>query len=165
MLLSTEGLLTVLVSAVAFKEHVGRRVWVGAGLMLGASVLLLREPGDSLGLSLHAAEIIGACAFWALDNNLTRPLSGLNPATIAMVKGLVAGSVNRVTLSERHDHAHSHAALAHSHRHMHDEHHHHDHNPAADPKPHAHLHWHQHEPLTHDHAHLPDLHHRHGHTH
>lgn len=94
LLLSTEGLLTVLVSAVAFREHVGRRVWLGAGLMLVASVLLLREPGGSLGFSLHAAAIIGACALWALDNNLTRPLSGCNPATIAMTKGLVAGSVN-----------------------------------------------------------------------
>ena len=94
LLLSTEGLLTVLLSAVAFKEHVGRRVWLGAALMLVASVLLVRQPGGSLGFSLHAAAIIGACAFWALDNNLTRPLSGRNPATIAMVKGWVAGSVN-----------------------------------------------------------------------
>lgn len=94
LLLSTEGLLTVLLSAVAFKEHVGRRVWIGAALMLLASVLLLHEPAGSLGFSLHALAIIGACALWALDNNLTRPLSGRNPATIAMVKGLVAGSVN-----------------------------------------------------------------------
>jgi drug/metabolite transporter (DMT)-like permease len=94
LLLSTEGLLTVLVSAVAFREHVGRRVWAGAALMLVASILLMREPGGRLGFSLHAAAIIGACALWALDNNLTRPLSGLNPATIAMTKGLVAGSVN-----------------------------------------------------------------------
>ena len=94
LLLSTEGLLTVLLSAVAFREHVGRRVWIGAALMLVASVLLMREPGGGFGFSLRAAAIIGACALWALDNNLTRPLSGRNPATIAMTKGLVAGSVN-----------------------------------------------------------------------
>jgi drug/metabolite transporter (DMT)-like permease len=94
LLLSTEGLLTVLVSALAFKEHVGRRVWLGAGLMLVASVLLMREPGGGFGFSLRAAAVIGACALWALDNNLTRPLSGRNPATIAMTKGLLAGSVN-----------------------------------------------------------------------
>ena len=35
-----------------------------------------------------AAAIIGACALWALDNNLTRPISGGNPATMAMAKGL-----------------------------------------------------------------------------
>jgi drug/metabolite transporter (DMT)-like permease len=38
--------------------------------------------------------ITGACLCWALDNNLTRKASGGDAATIACLKGLVAGSVN-----------------------------------------------------------------------
>jgi drug/metabolite transporter (DMT)-like permease len=38
--------------------------------------------------------IAAACLGWAIDNNLTRRVSGGDAATIACVKGLVAGSVN-----------------------------------------------------------------------
>ena len=35
-----------------------------------------------------------ACLFWGIDNNLTRRISGSDPAQIAMWKGLLAGAVN-----------------------------------------------------------------------
>lgn len=38
--------------------------------------------------------IVGACFAWAIDNNLTRKVSAGDPVQIAMLKGLVAGSVN-----------------------------------------------------------------------
>ena len=38
--------------------------------------------------------IAGACLCWGVDNNLTRKLSSADPVQIAMLKGLVAGSVN-----------------------------------------------------------------------
>jgi drug/metabolite transporter (DMT)-like permease len=43
---------------------------------------------------VHALAVIAACALWGLDNNLTRPIPGGDPVTIAMVKGLVAGGAN-----------------------------------------------------------------------
>jgi drug/metabolite transporter (DMT)-like permease len=40
--------------------------------------------------------IAGACLCWGIDNNLTRKLSAADPVQIAMLKGLVAGTVNVV---------------------------------------------------------------------
>jgi len=96
LLLSTEGVLTTLISALAFREAVGGRVWAGAILMLFAGGLLAYSPGANVGLSVHALAVVAACGLWGLDNNLTRPISGGDPVVIAMVKGLVAGSVNLV---------------------------------------------------------------------
>lgn len=38
--------------------------------------------------------IAAACLGWAIDNNLTRKLSAVDPVQLAMLKGLVAGAVN-----------------------------------------------------------------------
>jgi drug/metabolite transporter (DMT)-like permease len=38
--------------------------------------------------------VAAACLAWAIDNNLTRRVSGSDAATIACLKGLVAGAVN-----------------------------------------------------------------------
>ena len=38
--------------------------------------------------------IAGACICWGIDNNLTRKLSSADPVSIAMIKGLAAGTVN-----------------------------------------------------------------------
>jgi hypothetical protein len=43
---------------------------------------------------LQALAIVGACFCWAIDNNLTRKISGSDPSQIAMLKGLSAGTVN-----------------------------------------------------------------------
>lgn len=94
LLLSTEGVLTVLIAAAVFREHVGRRIWGGAALMLAAGALLAYSPGATWGVSPHALAIVAACALWGLDNNLTRPISGGDPVTIAMIKGLAAGATN-----------------------------------------------------------------------
>ena len=84
----------MIISAALFHEHVDRRIWVGASLMLLAGTLLSYAPGTSWNISLHALAIVGACALWGLDNNLTRPISGGDPVTIAMVKGLTSGGCN-----------------------------------------------------------------------
>ena len=94
LLLNLEGVLTALFAALLFKEAVGGRIWLGASLMLAAGLLLGYDPQARFGLSLHALAIIAACALWALDNNLTRRISAADPVSIAMIKGLAAGSVN-----------------------------------------------------------------------
>lgn len=96
LLLSTEGVLTTLISALVFREAVDGRVWVAAVLMLFAGSLLAYAPGVGVGLSVHALAVVAACGLWGLDNNLTRPISGGDPVVIAMVKGMAAGSVNLV---------------------------------------------------------------------
>jgi drug/metabolite transporter (DMT)-like permease len=96
LLLNLEGIATALIAAVVFREAVGARVWLGACLMLAAGLVLGYEPQARFGLSLHALAVAAACALWALDNNLTRRISAADPVSIAMIKGLAAGSVNLV---------------------------------------------------------------------
>ena len=94
LLLNLEGVVTMLVAALLFREAVGARVWVAAALMLVAGLVLSWQPQADAKLSLHAIAIIGACFCWALDNNLTRRISANDPVVLAMIKGLVAGSCN-----------------------------------------------------------------------
>lgn len=94
LLLNLEGIFTALIAAFAFKEAVAGRVWIAACLMLAASLVLGYDPKAEFGLSLHMLAVAGACALWALDNNLTRRISAADPVSIAMIKGLAAGGVN-----------------------------------------------------------------------
>jgi drug/metabolite transporter (DMT)-like permease len=59
---------------------------------LGA--IVLSWALGAITFNVGALAIAGACVCWAIDNNLTRKLSIADPTMIAMVKGLVAGSVN-----------------------------------------------------------------------
>jgi drug/metabolite transporter (DMT)-like permease len=93
LLLSFEGILTALLAAAVFGEAVDRRVWVAAGLMLLASAALVGVDAD-WHASMGMLAILGACFCWAMDNNVTRPISGADPVLIAMLKGLGAGVMN-----------------------------------------------------------------------
>lgn len=96
LLLNAESVLTSLLAALLFSEHVGRRVWLASLVMLAAGVLLSWSPAatSSFALSPGALAVIGACFFWGLDNNFTRRIAGGDATTIAMAKGLTAGAVN-----------------------------------------------------------------------
>jgi drug/metabolite transporter (DMT)-like permease len=57
--------------------------------------MVLSWPGDArFGSIWPALAVLGACAAWAVDNNLTRKVALHDATWIACVKGLVAGSVN-----------------------------------------------------------------------
>ncbi len=103
LLQNLEGLATMIIAWVAFRENVDRRLLLGACAILAGAVLLSwtgswtggpvaagRGAGSSLGVLL----IAGACLAWGADNNLTRPLAHADPMQIAAIKGLVAGGVN-----------------------------------------------------------------------
>jgi drug/metabolite transporter (DMT)-like permease len=94
LLLNLEGVLTLGIAWVVFKEYVDFRLGMGAAaIVLGA--LILSWPSDlSVGAGWGPLCIGGACLAWAVDNNLTRKVSAADPIQIAMIKGLVAGSVN-----------------------------------------------------------------------
>ena len=78
-----------------FRENVDRRLLIGASAILaGGAVLSWRGPSGGVGLP--ALAIVGACLAWAVDNNLTRKLSGADPVQIAAIKGLVAGAANLI---------------------------------------------------------------------
>jgi len=94
LLLNFEGVLTVLLAWIAFRENFDRRILLGMLAILAGGFLLSWEVLPSQGLPWAAMAIVGACLCWAIDNNLTRKVSAADPVQIAMLKGLVAGSVN-----------------------------------------------------------------------
>jgi drug/metabolite transporter (DMT)-like permease len=93
LLLNLEGLATMAIAWLVFRENVDRRLLVGAGAILAGAVLV-SWTGGPRPVGLGALAIAGACAAWGIDNNLTRKLSGGDPVQIALVKGLAAGAVN-----------------------------------------------------------------------
>lgn len=91
--LNLEGVFTLGLAWVVFRENVDRRLLVGAAAILaGAALLSWQDQASGGGWGLIA--IAGACLAWAVDNNLTRKLSAGDPVAIAMIKGLAAGAVN-----------------------------------------------------------------------
>jgi drug/metabolite transporter (DMT)-like permease len=92
LLLNLEGLATMAIAWVVFRENVDRRLLLGALAILAGAVLLSWQGEAQLGVG--ALLIAGACLAWGIDNNLTRKLSAADPVQIALVKGLVAGTVN-----------------------------------------------------------------------
>jgi drug/metabolite transporter (DMT)-like permease len=92
LLLNLEGLATMGIAWIVFRENVDRRLLLGAFAILAGAVLLSWRGQASFQWS--ALLIAGACLCWGIDNNLTRKLSSSDPVQIAMLKGLVAGAVN-----------------------------------------------------------------------
>jgi drug/metabolite transporter (DMT)-like permease len=95
LLLNLEGLATMGIAWLVFRENVDRRLLLGAAAIL-AGAIVLSWGGEGARLDLGGLLIGGACLCWGIDNNLTRKLSSADPVQIAMLKGLVAGAVNLV---------------------------------------------------------------------
>jgi len=93
LLLNLEGLATMSIAWLVFRENVDRRLLLGALAILAGAVVLSWE-GHGVRLNSGAVLVAGACLAWGIDNNLTRKLSSSDPLLIAMMKGLVAGTVN-----------------------------------------------------------------------
>jgi drug/metabolite transporter (DMT)-like permease len=94
LLLNLEGLATMAIAWVVFRENVDRRLLLGAAAILAGAALLSWNGGALGSLPLGALFVAGACVAWGIDNNLTRKVSGADPLQIAVAKGLVAGVVN-----------------------------------------------------------------------
>ena len=94
LLLNMESVLTAMLAWVVFRENVDRRVLLGMLAIVAGGVLLSVQPSGYGALAPGALAISGACLCWAIDNNLTRPISGSDPVQITAIKGLVAGGIN-----------------------------------------------------------------------
>lgn len=92
LLLNLEGLATMGIAWVVFRENVDRRLLVGAFAILAGAVLLSWQGQASF--QWGTLLIAGACLCWGIDNNLTRKLSSADPVQITMLKGLAAGAIN-----------------------------------------------------------------------
>lgn len=90
--LNLETVATSLLAWGLFREHLDRRTWAAAGLVLAGGVLLGAPQGVA---GFRAGVLVAlACVSWGLDNNMTALVSGFTPAQTTFVKGLVAGAVN-----------------------------------------------------------------------
>jgi drug/metabolite transporter (DMT)-like permease len=94
LLLNLEAVFTAVLAWVVFRENVDKRIFIGMVAIVAGGALL------SFGEAPKAAALIGplliaaACLAWALDNNLTRRVSGGDAVALAALKGAVAGMVN-----------------------------------------------------------------------
>jgi drug/metabolite transporter (DMT)-like permease len=93
LLLNLEGLFTMGIAWLVFRENVDRRLLLGACAIL-AGAMVLSWGGDRIELDTGAGFIIASCLAWGIDNNLTRKLSSADPVLTATIKGLAAGTVN-----------------------------------------------------------------------
>jgi drug/metabolite transporter (DMT)-like permease len=92
LLLNAEGLATMAIAWMAYRENVDRRLLAGAlAILAGGMILALGGPAT---FQVAALLIVAACVCWGIDNNVTRGIAGADPVRIAMIKGLVAGGVN-----------------------------------------------------------------------
>ena len=82
LLLNLEGVLTALLAWLVFREHVDARIATGMGLIALGAVVLAWRPGDGFTLDPSALLVAAACLAWAVDNNLTRRVSGGDAALI-----------------------------------------------------------------------------------
>jgi drug/metabolite transporter (DMT)-like permease len=94
LLLNLEAVLTASIAWIAFRENVDRRVFLGMLAIVAGGVVLSWQEVPRAGGLAGPLLIAAACLAWAIDNNLTRRISGGDAATIACLKGLIAGSVN-----------------------------------------------------------------------
>jgi drug/metabolite transporter (DMT)-like permease len=96
LLLNLEAVLTAAIAWVVLRENVDRRVFAGMLAIVAGGVVLSWSEAPRAGGILGPLLVAGACLGWAVDNNLTRKVSGGDAATIAALKGLIAGAVNFV---------------------------------------------------------------------
>jgi drug/metabolite transporter (DMT)-like permease len=73
LLLNLEGVATMAIAWVVFRENVDRRLLIGAAAIIAGSLALSWTGAAPVGLGGLA--ITGACLAWGIDNNLTRKLS------------------------------------------------------------------------------------------
>ncbi len=94
LLLNLEGVFTAAAAWFIFREHFSGRVVLGMAAIVAGGVILSWAEMPQLGVPWGPLAIIGACMAWAMDNNLTRRISGGAPVQIAALKGLTAGAAN-----------------------------------------------------------------------
>ena len=94
LLLTLEGVATVLLAWFVFGESFDRRIALGMVCLVAGAVVLSWTGRPSLSGVIGPLAIAGACLSWGLDNNLTRKVSLSDPLQIVELKGLIAGPVN-----------------------------------------------------------------------
>ncbi|BDG02355.1 cobalt-nickel-resistance system protein [Anaeromyxobacter oryzae] len=92
LLLNLEAPFTIALAVVMLGEHLARREVLGAAVVILGAAALTWAPGALQASPAGAASIAGACAAWAVDNNLSQRLSIRDPVAVARAKTLAAGA-------------------------------------------------------------------------
>ena len=87
-----EIVATAIIALAAFKEAVGKRMWLAIAFITVSSVILSVEDFSNLTFSVGAVFVLLACVCWGVENNCTSRLSLKNPLHIVMIKGIGSGS-------------------------------------------------------------------------
>ena len=101
LLLNFEAVFTVGLGVLLSGEYLGRRGWLGALAILVGAILLSLPHAEAASIPTRWAGIalvIGACALWGLDNNLTQRVSLRDARHIVAIKGL-AGGITSLSLA------------------------------------------------------------------
>lgn len=91
LLLNAELVMTVIIASLFFSEHLGKRAMAAVSAVVTGGIIVSVDPAGSFGISPGAVLILAACFCWGIDNNVTRLLSGRDPASIVIIKGIFAG--------------------------------------------------------------------------
>ena len=101
LLLNLEAPFTILVALLVFGEFLDRSSKAASVLIIGGAVVLGFGPGAIRADAIGATLIAGACALWAIDNNLTQRLTDRDPFAIVRVKASVAAVANLTIATAR----------------------------------------------------------------
>ena len=94
LLLNLEAPFTMFIAVLLFGEHLDRRSLLAASLILAGGFLLGGRPQGASAEMVGVLALAGACACWALDNNLTQRLSLRDPVSLVRVKAVGASTGN-----------------------------------------------------------------------
>jgi drug/metabolite transporter (DMT)-like permease len=94
LLLTLEGVATAVLAWFVFHENFDRRIALGMASLVAGAIVLSWTGQPTLSGLIGPLAIVGACAAWGLDNNLTRKVSLADPLQIVELKGLIAGPFN-----------------------------------------------------------------------
>ena len=101
LLLNLEAVFTTAIAVLVFREWIGRRGLAALAVVVGGCALSTWAAGGATQTLLGPLAVAGACACWAIDNNLTQRLSLKDPLAVVCVKGLgaapIAYAIARVT--------------------------------------------------------------------
>ena len=92
LLLNLESVFALAIAWLVFHEFVDLRIGLGAAAVVAGGVVL--SWSGRAGFAWANLWIVAACFAWAIDDNLTRKISGVDPLRLTAIKGLAAGAVN-----------------------------------------------------------------------
>ena len=113
LLLNLEAVLTAAIAWTVFRENVDRRIFIGMVAIVAGGVLLSTDAAPRAGGFAGALLVAAACLAWAIDNNLTRRVSGGAAATRPLLRDADRGGrVVAVHLGHLHVHQNQVARLS-----------------------------------------------------